>query len=381
MTAIFTNIEFLDEATKDDVVALIAQTVSKGAQYILVVIGSQSSICIESMPAIAAATPVPLNACVIPGVVFGQHYSYSGILILGFKGPITSLLIPDIGASHEVLCQQLQQFVATNGTLGSAGIFVDGLSHAVEPFIATVYENLGSDRILIGAGVGDLNNPFNMCIANEQGCYRNAAILFCYSNSFKLQVEGKHDLPQVAGPYLVTEANANLIHSLNYQPAAAVFSDAISTVSGVKIAQDEIGQYLRSYPFGLKQLNEEYLVRDIIAVKGNSLVCVGNVAENSLVYILNATKDVLIAAASDAGKLFSQKLLPATADQIRFVVLIDCISRALYLGDDYQLELDAICEQLQQDKILTGVLSIGEIKNTRQGAIQFLNKTIVLGGL
>ncbi|GGP56925.1 FIST signal transduction protein [Shewanella saliphila] len=381
MTAIFTNIEFLDEATKDDVVALIAQTVSKGAQYILVVIGSQSSICIESMPAIAASTPVPLNACVIPGVVFGQQYSYSGILILGFKGPITSLLIPDISASHEVLCQQLQQFVATNGTYGSAGIFVDGLSHAVEPFIATVYEILGSDRILIGAGVGDLNRPSNMCIANDQGCYRNAAILFCYSNSFKLQVEGKHDLPQVAGPYLVTEANANLIHSLNYQPAAAVFSDAISTVSGVKIPQHEIDQHINSYPFGLKQLNEEHLIRDIIAVKGNSLVCVGNVAENSLVYILNATKDVLIAAASDAGKQFSQKLLPATADQMRFVVLIDCISRALYLGDDYQLELGAICEQLPLGKVLTGVLSIGEIKNTRQGAIQFLNKTIVLGGL
>ncbi|MCT8986303.1 FIST N-terminal domain-containing protein [Shewanella phaeophyticola] len=198
MTVIFTNIEFLDDTTEEDVVALIAQTVSKGAQYILVVIGSQSSICIESMPAIAASTPVPLNACVIPGVVFDRHYSYSGILILGFKGAITSLLIPDIGASHEVLCQQLQQFVVTNGTYGSAGIFVDGLSHAVEPFIATVYENLGCDRILIGAGVGDLNRPSNVCIANKHGCYRNAAIIFCYSNSYKLQVEGKHDLPQVA---------------------------------------------------------------------------------------------------------------------------------------------------------------------------------------
>ncbi|MDD8058249.1 FIST C-terminal domain-containing protein [Shewanella metallivivens] len=381
MTAIFTNIEFLDDATEKDVVALIAQTVSKDAQYILVVIGSQSTVSIESIPAIAATTSVPVNACVIPGVVFGRHYSYSGTLILGFKGPVTSLLIPDIGASHEVLCQQLQQFVATNGTYGSAGIFVDGLSHAVEPFIATVYENLGSDRILIGAGVGDLNHPTNVSIANEQGCYRNAAIIFCYSNSFKLQVEGKHDLPQVAGPYLVTEASANLIHSLNYQPAAAVFSDAISAVRGIEISQDEIVQHIHSYPFGLKQLNEEYLVRDIIAVNGNSLLCVGNVAENSLVYILNATQDILITAASDAGKQFSQKLLPATADQMRYVVLIDCISRALYLGNDYQLELDAICEQLPEGKILAGVLSIGEIKNTCQGAIQFLNKTIVLGGL
>ncbi|MCT8986304.1 FIST C-terminal domain-containing protein [Shewanella phaeophyticola] len=160
-----------------------------------------------------------------------------------------------------------------------------------------------------------------------------------------------------------------------------MFSDAISTVSGFKIPQNEIDQHINSYPFGLKQLNEEHLVRDIIAVKGNSLVCVGNVAENSLVYILNATKDILISAASDAGKQFSQKLLPATEAQMGFVVLIDCISRALYLGDDYQLELDAICEQLPQGKILAGALSIGEIKNTRQGTIQFLNKTIVLGGL
>ncbi|MGI2171436.1 FIST signal transduction protein [Shewanella sp. MF05960] len=381
MTIIFTNIEFLDEATEDDVVSLIAHTVSQKAQYILVLMGSQSTLRIESIPAIAVATPVPLNACIIPGVIFEDHYSYKGVLVLGFKDKICSLLIPDIAASHDVLCQQLQQFVASNGTLGSAGIFVDGLSPAVEPFIATVYENLGSDRILIGAGVGDLNNRFNMCVANEQGCFSNAAIIFCLSNTVKLQVEGKHDLPQVAGPYLVTEAKDNIIYSLNYQPAADIYSDAISKVSGMDITQDEIAQHIHSYPFGLKQLNEEYLVRDIIAVNGNSLVCVGNVAENSLVYILNATKDILITAASDAGKQFAQKLQPNTAEQMHYVVLIDCISRALFLNDEYQLELNAINAQMPVGKKLAGVLSIGEIKNTDQGAIQFLNKTIVLGGL
>lgn len=381
MTAIFTNIEYTDEATKERVVSLIEHTVNNGAQYVLVLIGCQSTFRIESIPELALASPVPLNACVIPGVIFGEDYSYKGALILGFIHPICSLLIPDIAADHDVLCQQLQQFVVTNGTLGSAAIFVDGLSSAVEPFIATVYENLGSDRVLIGAGVGDINNRFNYCVANELGCFRNAAILFCLSNDVKLQVEGKHDLSHIAGPYLVTEASENVIHCLNYQPATDVFCDAISTASGIDINTDNIEEHIHCYPFGLKQLDEEYLVRDIIEVKGHSLVCVGNVAENSLVYILHATKDKLISAANDAGAQFAAKLQRDIVGEMQYVVLVDCISRALFLHDDYQLELDAINAQLPSSKKLAGVLSIGEIKNTSQGAIQFLNKTIVLGGL
>ncbi|QDE31095.1 FIST signal transduction protein [Shewanella polaris] len=381
MTMMFTNIEFCDDATEENVVELIERSISADAKYIVVLIASQSTVRIESIPNLAAVTSVPLNACIIPGVVYGNHYSYRGVLVIGFKDPITSLIIPNIAASHDVLCHQLQQFVADNGSFGSAFIFVDGLSHAVEPFIATVYEKLGSDRTLIGAGVGDIDNRFNMSIADVQGCFRNAAIIFCLSNSYKIQVVGKHDLPKIAGPYLVTEAYENVIHSLNYQPAVEIFSEAISLLSGIDITKENINKYLHCYPFGLKQLDEEYLVRDIISVNENSLVCVGNVAENSLVYILHATKEVLISAASDAGAQFAAKLSPNKTDKIRHVFLIDCISRAFHLQSDYQLELDAINNQFAGGNIIVGVLSIGEIKNSNQGAIQFLNKTIVLGGM
>ena len=380
MEHIFTSIDFKDNAADADVIELVNQAVSRNAQFVLVLIASQAQANIKNIPSIAAGANISVNACLLPGIIYKRDVSYNGIMVLGFAQPIVSLVIPDISEDYETLSNQLRSFVNKNGTFGSAFMFVDGLSHSIETFITTLYEQFGSDRKVIGAGAGNKDFESVPCLANEQGCYQNAAIIFCLSNDHQIQTVGKHGLESVAGPFLVTKARNNVIYGLNYQPAFEIFSAAIkANFSGY--TNTDIQQQLHCFPFGLKQLDNEYLVRDIVGVEEETLVCVGNVAENSLVYILHTDKEKMISAASKASPELLPKLTHPTPKSLRLICLIDCISRALYLQDDYHLELDALNDNLPENLATAGILSIGEIKNSSQGAIQFLNKTIVLGGM
>jgi hypothetical protein len=62
--------------------------------------------------------------------------------------------------------------------------------------------------------------------------------------------------------------------------------------------------------------------------------------------------------------------------------MVDCISRVLYLDNDFSNELNTVKKQLklkQESLDLEGVLSLGEISSMEGGFLEFLNKTIVVG--
>ncbi|MFN2343877.1 MAG: hypothetical protein ABR542_10995, partial [Desulfonatronovibrio sp.] len=59
------------------------------------------------------------------------------------------------------------------------------------------------------------------------------------------------------------------------------------------------------------------------------------------------------------------------------MILIDCISRVLFMENDFSMELSAV-----DDRALTfGALTLGEIANTGDSYLEFYNKTAVVGVL
>ncbi|HIE56438.1 MAG TPA: histidine kinase, partial [Chromatiaceae bacterium] len=60
----------------------------------------------------------------------------------------------------------------------------------------------------------------------------------------------------------------------------------------------------------------------------------------------------------------------------RCQLVMDCISRALFLGDHFQRELDAFS---QPGLPMLGALTIGEIANHGDDYLEFYNKTAVVG--
>ena len=57
---------------------------------------------------------------------------------------------------------------------------------------------------------------------------------------------------------------------------------------------------------------------------------------------------------------------------------MDCISRALFLEHEFELELQAIAEQFTDNHAMFGALVLGEIANSGSGYLEFYNKTTVV---
>lgn len=381
MSHIFSGIYFVDQATDIDLNKVIDQAINENAQGLLVLIASQSEIAISSIPPMAKRSPVIIYSCVVPGIIYKYTHSFDSILVIGFNQKIEATIIKNLSVEQDKIEAALLEFTRMNGTLGSAFVLVDGMSNQLEPFITTLYEQLGSERKVIGGGAGYADLQYAPCIADASGCYSNAAIIFSISNQVKLRTIGKHGWHDIAGPFLVTEADGNTIHSLNYQPAFQVYKEAIKQFNGTEINAENFAQHAAFYPFGLKQLDSEHLVRDTIKLDGNNLICVGKVAQNSLVYILHAVNQQLINATSEVAKEISKELSHVPNNKEHFLIAIECISRALILQKDFSKGLEELNNNLPESLSPVGIISLGEIKNNKQGAIQFLNKALVLGGL
>ena len=380
MVNIFSGIYFQAKVEQQDIIADIEQALTDNAKSLLILISCRSGLCLSEIPDLAKQYQIPIYACVVPGIVYKQHYSYQGTLVIGFKQNIEGEIIENINQQPEKVEKALQRFIDKNDYLGSAFVFIDGLSKNIELFISSLYELLGNERKIIGAGVGNIDLQPAPCIADANGCYRNAALIVSISNNMKLKTIGKHGFSEVAGPFLITSAENNVVKSLNYQPAFEVYKKAIADSVGTDVTPDNFKELAHSFPFGLKQLDSEFLVRDTVKLDETRIVCVGNVAENSLVYILNSNKNKLINAASLATQNIAEQLDLFAETEPSYIMLVDCISRALFLNENYQEEINAINSTLPKNVFPAGALSLGEIKNTKQGAVQFLNKTLVLGG-
>jgi hypothetical protein len=171
-----------------------------------------------------------------------------------------------------------------------------------------------------------------------------------------------------------------VIRELNWRPASEVYARAIEADCGEKISDDDFFSLAKRYPFGICTEASEYIVRDPIRVRGSDIICVGEIPEHAVLSILRGEHDNLIAAAACAAK--DCTVPPDTT--ARATMVVDCVSRMLYLEDAFEEELATIFRTVAAEDETAkpfGVLSLGEIAGEGDVFLEFFNKTVVVGRL
>jgi hypothetical protein len=159
---------------------------------------------------------------------------------------------------------------------------------------------------------------------------------------------------------------------LDHRPAFELYKEVVDTFSPVPIEESNFFDVAKSFPFGINTINDEKIVRDPIMLSGKDLICVGNVAVGSYVDILQGHSINLIDAAKEASQLSSK----GVDFDVEFMLFIDCISRVLFLEEEFDRELEAVYEK---EIPLIGALTFGEIANNGHDYLEFYNKTAVVG--
>lgn len=331
----------------------------------------------ETLAPILQALGKPVFGGIFPQIVHGRNNYEKGFVVVGLPvapNIVTALGLSDPNADYD---QHLEPFV-DQWAGGSADhetlvVFADGLSKRVTAFVQSLFDCFGLERNFIGGNAGSLSFVQKPCLFTPQGLIADAALVARIPLGIGVGVS--HGWQPISEGMRVTESNGTVIQSLDGRSAFEVYRELVEAHSGLKFSDDNFFDIAKCYPFGISKTGAELVVRDpLMTDASGGLVFVCDVPKDCVVKLLNGNPESLLAAATRARKL-AEESIPTTSSGGQSAFLIDCISRALFLGDQIGEEL----ERLAGERSLFGAFTLGEIANSGKDYLEFYNKTSVLG--
>lgn len=307
----------------------------------------------------------PVFGGVFPQVLYQGECHTDGIVVAGLSVEPAVSVVPDLSDPGTSFEQHLPGTVPEGGT---AFVLVDAFSTRVEEFVSQLFTTYGVNATYLGGGAGSMDMEQRPCLLTDDGVLEDAALFATVDVSTSVGV--RHGWEEIAGPLRVTGADGPRLSELNGEPAFSVYRRIVEDDAGTTIETDDFFDVAKMYPFGIRRLDGEMIVRDPFEVTDDgTLTCFGAVSEDAFLHVLKGREQSLVDA---AGEAYSEA---ASKNDSGDVLFFDCISRVLYLEDAFGRELDAVggagSPQL-------GALTLGEIANDGEGHLDYYNKTAVV---
>lgn len=340
-------------------------------QTVVISVAEASLIQLDSLIQLLNNAQVEFIGGIFPKVISGNKVYDEGIIVSGFSNVNKTFLVKGLnGIDFQ------PEEVELNGSNHFLFTFADGLTRNLSLYLERLYNIYGGQLSYFGAGTGSLTLKQIPSVFNKEGVFQDAAVGLIAESAIALGV--KHGWEKVSGPYIVTKSDRNVIQQINWQNAFEVYKSIIEEHGNMEITPQNFFSISKAYPFGILKDSSEYVVRDPIDVnEKGELICVGEVLNNTVVDVLNGDADALIHAAEEAAIEVLGKL-----ENPQHAFISDCISRVLFLEENYGEELKVISAKLNgidENIVIEGALSLGEISSFGDGYLQLFNKTVVVG--
>lgn len=355
----------------DELLHLVAS--KPGVEGIMIFACDANQFSSERIDPILKEMTVPVFGGIFPQILYnGQNYE-QGTVIVGCLAKPTVFTVPNLSEQGFDLRKTLADRNLEIESAKTLFVWVDGLSSQIGLLVEELFNTFGLEYNYIGGGAGSLSFEEMPCLFTNDGLLQDCAVLTFLDIESGVGV--RHGWKSLSGPYKVTESEKNIIKSLNWLPAFEVYRSVVEQYSETPLTTDNFFDVAKRFPFGINLLNAERIVRDpIIATAENELICVGEIPAESFVDIMIGSPQSLIHAAEKAFQLAQEAYQGATERQV--TIFINCISRALFLQDQFNQEIQAVYDQSSP---MIGALTIGEIANSGRDYLQFYNKTAVVG--
>ncbi len=309
---------------------------------------------------------------IFPSIIYNTKKYDQGTIFIGLNDKMQVNIIKDISQkNYDKLDADMEEQIGDfDESVKTMFVVVDGLTKNIGKCVNILFDNYGLDINYIGGGSGSLSFEQKPSLFTNHGLIQDA-LVYAYSKR-PSSIGVNHGWKSISGPYQVTKSEATIVKELDYRPAFKVYKDVVDQHTSEPINENNFFNIAKSFPFGINTVSNEKIVRDPIILNGTEMVCVGNVEEGNYVDILQGNSDALIKAAKDAADI-SQKNMNFEND---FTLFIDCVSRALFLEEDFDNEIKAV---YKGNMPLVGALTFGEIANNGRDYLEFYNKTSVVG--
>lgn len=319
------------------------------------------------METLLCLNQIPLLGGFFPEIIADGERKKEGFVLISLYDDLC-VEIFDTSQKNTNLNEQFELWsAACTMNIGSVFCFVNALWTEKTALMATLYDTLGPFVNYLGGGAGSLNFQSFPCIFANQKIIEHGAVIGVMQKQLSLGVS--HGWHPISQPIKVTETIGNTIVSLNWKPAFSVYQKLVQSHSKQSITEENFFEIAKSYPLGLVKLDDEMIIRDPYATSNETLQIVDEVPKGEYIRIMHGNMNSLLEGAQNAvdqasinhGEEFTQ-------------LCIDCISRVLFMQDDFSEELT----YLNQKQKANGILSIGEIANPINAPLELFNKTVVV---
>lgn len=324
--------------------------------------------------------PALLGACrereiriaggVFPGLIHGERALHEGVIAL----PLPAGSVVRVAQLHEAGARWHYPLPQAEGSgYRSAVLFMDCLAKGISTLMGELYDSFGGQLSYYGAGTGYRDLRDQPSVFNDEYFMRGIGLLVLSPRPATVRV--RHGWKRVAGPFVASRTQGNVIRELNWEPAEALYRDAVTAQDPAFEGRPIFPDVGAVYPLCIAYDGGEDIIRDPIHADGaGSITVLSDVAENAMMYLAHGDQESLIAAAREAV------LACGTPTDPSLCFVSDCYSRALKLGDAFPLELRAVGEALRGicNKPVEGVLGLGEVANSDGRYLALHNKTFVI---
>lgn len=262
-------------------------------------------------------------------------------------------------AGEELLASGLDQ--------GTVFVLPDGFAANISEVVRGLYNTMGPEFRYVGGGAGDNLRFFKTYQFTETGLASDALAVALLDGA-TIQTGIGHGWQPTGDPLVTTAAKGKRVFEIAGRPAFEVYSERLG---GIPV--DEFAEYGMRYPLGIPDISGNYLIRDPLAVNDDgSIDFVTEVPRTAVVSIMEGDVADLIETARSVAQVATGGVA-----EPQFVLLFDCISRCLLMGEEFERELKAIRETIGAEVPILGSLAFGEVGSYTDVPL-FHNKTTVI---
>jgi hypothetical protein len=280
------------------------------------------------------------------------------------------------GAAREVAQLALDR-AGGEGAYGALMVFSDGLAGDQREVVRGCYEVTGATVPLVGGAAGENQRVFTTYQYADDKVMTNGLVAVWINADRPLGVAVDNGWHPIGDPMIVTRAERNLVYEIDGVPAATAY-----------LAQREVDPLDRNLygeasvsfsastvdePLGLPNVSGHFDVRHILRrTPDNGLELFGHVNEQSVVQVMTADWEDLVAAAERAG---ADAVAQLDRDPIGALVF-SCTGRVAPLGPHLRDEANAISRSIGGIP-MAGFFTYGEFARLT-GSTGFHNATVVV---
>jgi hypothetical protein len=369
LMAVFTDVRFNPNVTVQALSDIVDLLMLNAPQAIMILCTDEASSWGDEYDKWVKNIEVPVFGGVFPGLIVDAQFKPNGLLVLGLTNTVTISVIENISSTPP----QLSNINLTSPSTNSIMIMVDALSRQIDNYLRYILQVRSTDCSIFGGGTGSLTFTPQPCLFSSTGMHKDAMLLIEMPSEWDLAVGHGWDI--LAGPYLANKTDDSSVLELNFEPATDLYYRVVEEHSQLCFSKHDFFNLASTFPLGLARLDDSVLIRAPLKEEDKKLICAGDIPENTMLYIMHGIPEKLISTVSEAVKE-QISAMPST-QTVSDCILFDCISRQLFLGEEFATELTHIHQALPKPTQLFGALVLGEIALAKNGILSLYNKTAV----